>query len=148
MAGVEEDDVKLQYSASQPPTASSPAAQFHTRLPRPLQHSTAELSSSLPFGLDSMPPAHRLQQLQQHDQGRLLQHCHSLPSSPRKLHPQLPMRSSLCAGNVCCTGSFSDVSYNMATDRTPTNRSKILPKEVAQDRCPYLVCRVSSSVPY
>ena len=122
-AGRESDvTVRCEYSVSQPLPANGPAAPCHARLQRPL-HNTAELSSSLPYALNSPLPPHRLQLHHQHA-GRLLQHSHSLPSSPHKLHPQLSGQSS----NIYHTGSFGDMSCNMV-EKT-TNRSKILPKEV------------------
>jgi len=101
------------------------STQFHGQSHRTLCNTT-ELSSSLPYGLNSRPqPAVRLPQ---RDAGRLLQHSHSLPSSPHKLRPQqLSVQSPLCV--YPAGGSFADLSYNMA-EKTTTNRSKVLPKEV------------------
>jgi len=123
-------DVKFQYNVNQPLTSVSHSAHFHTTLPRPV-HSGTELSSSLPYGLNSPPrPTHRMQQQQQQRAGRLLQHSHSLPSSPHKLQSHVPVQSPLCSANIYHTGSFTDVSYNMTERTTTTNRSKVLPKEV------------------
>jgi len=127
---VGDGDMKLQYSMNQPPTSSSRGPPLHTRLQHPL-HQTAELSSSLPYGLNSPPPSNRLQQLQQQQQrGPLLHHSHSLPSSPQKLHRQLQGQSPLCGSNIYHTASFGDVSPYSVVEKTTTNRSKVLPKEV------------------
>jgi len=127
---ISDGDMTLQYGVNQPPTTGSRGPPFHTRLQHPL-HRTAELSSSLPYGLNSPPPSNRLQQLQQQQQrGPLLHHSHSLPSSPQKLHPQLQVQSPLCGSNIYHTASFGDVSPYRVVEKTTTNRSKVLPKEV------------------
>ena len=67
-------------------------------------------------------------------QRRLLQYSHSLPSSPQKLQPHLPAQY---ATDVYCTGSFTDMSYNVAEKLTPS-RSKVLPKEVSDFQLSHL----------
>jgi len=106
-------DLRSPYCTNQPvPTSTHPAQYHHGRPPRAVY---TELASSVPCGLDSMP------------QRRLLQYSHSLPSSPQKLQPHLPAQY---ATDVYRTGSFTDMSYNVADKLTPS-RSKVLPKEVS-----------------
>ena len=107
---------------SQPLTPSIRTPQLHPRLHEPL-HYTAELSSSLPYGLNTALAPHHMQQHQH--ASRLMQNSCSLPSSPRKLHPQSPIYGS----DVYHAGSFSDVSCHLV-EKTTTSRSKVLPKEV------------------
>lgn len=100
---------------------SRPPQNVGHRPQRPLQDSV-ELSSSVPYGLNSQSPLHHTQQVAP----RLLQHSQSVPSSPQKLasaplHVQSPMYAT--------TNCFGDVSYSVA-ERMTTNRSKVLPKEV------------------
>ena len=77
-------------------------------------YNTTDLTSSLPYGLNSQPAR----------QHRLLQHSHSLPSSPQKLRPHLPVP---CTTSVYHSGSFTELPYNV---HEKTTRSKVLPKEV------------------
>ena len=110
--------VKFPYGMNQPGTTNTHPAQYHSRAHRGV-YNTADLTSSLPYGLDSQPQPHRL-----------LQHSHSLPSSPHKLQPCLPVQSPLCAANVYHrSGSFSEVSYGGGVGEK-ISRSKVLPKEV------------------
>ena len=122
------DDLKQQYNISQRLAAGTGSPRLDTRLQQPL-HNVIELSSSVPYGLNSPLPAHRMQQLQlQQPQrgGQLLQHSHSLPSSPRKVHSHVPVQ---CAASVYHAGSFTEMYGNMV-EKTTTSRSKVLPKEV------------------
>jgi len=119
---------KFSYPATQPSSTDPRAIHYHSRPQRAL-YSTAELTSSLPYGLDAQPqPAHHHQH-----QHRLLQHSHSLPSSPQKLHPHLPSaQSQLCVGNVYRSGSFADVPGCTVGEKITASRSKVLPKEVGR----------------
>jgi len=145
VGGADSDDIKFQYNMAQTPLNSG--SHFHHRS---LHNCTPELSSSLPYGLNnspSRPASQRTQQLQLQQQqrgvnagGRLLlqqqqYNSHSLPSSPQKLRSgqqNLPVQTMLGSSDVYRTGSYGDMStYNMMEKAMPTNRSKVLPKEVS-----------------